>query len=97
MLQNPFFLLFCATSGVGAYLGHRLFIRRLSPGGFERGIALVASLLSLALSYAAHAIRTGSLALAVDASAAGVVAAFTGLGIAFVCLHCVGDLRRVKP
>ena len=57
----------------------------------KRGaIALIAALLSVALTAIAYCIRLGTYrAPAIDPQMAAIVAAFTGLGIAFVCIKCV--------
>lgn len=89
LLQHPFFLLFCAASGLGAFLAHRLYVRHVQPGVFERTLALCAAVLSLGLSFVAYQIRAGHFAGRIDGGAAAIVAGLTGLGVAIVCLECV--------
>jgi hypothetical protein len=90
LLQHPFVLLFCATTGVAALLAHRLFVREIKPGFGDKLLALGAAVLSLGLSFVAYQIREGGFGSGrIDAGAAAIVAALTGLGVAFVCLECV--------
>lgn len=90
IVLSPFFLLFCATSGVGAYLAHRLFVLRAKPGTGDRCLAIIAALQSLSLSLATYQIRTGCYSTArIDGTAAAIVAGMTSLGIAFICIECV--------
>jgi len=89
LLQHPFFLLFCAASGVAAVLAHRLYIRQITPGLLERLLALAAAMLSLGLSFVAYRIRAGNFGGRIDSGAAAIIAALTGVGIAIVCLECV--------
>lgn len=90
ILHSPFFLLFCATSGTGAYLAHRLYVLKLKPGTADRCLALLAALGSLGLTFATYLIRRGSyVAPRINPGAASVIAVVTAIGIAAVCLECV--------
>lgn len=90
ILESPFFLLFCATSGTAAYLAQRLFVDRVPPGVGEQILAILTALQSLALSFATYQIRLGAdRGSPIDATAATLVTAVTGLGVAAVCLECV--------
>lgn len=90
ILHSPFFLLFCATSGTGAYLAHRLFVVKDRPRTGDRCLALIAALQALSLMLATYQIRLGCyITTGIDPAAASLVCALTGLGIAIVCLECV--------
>lgn len=90
IIQSTFFLLFCATSGLGVYLAHRVFVRGLRPGVGERILAILAALASVALSSLVYYMRLGTYCPPqINPSAASIVAAATGIGIAFVCLKVV--------
>jgi hypothetical protein len=95
ILHSPFFLLFCATSGTGAFLAHRLFVLKIEPGFRDRALSLIAALQSLGLSLATYQIRQGTYANAhIDPAAATLVAGLTGIGIAVVCVECMLATRE---
>lgn len=90
VLGSPFFLLFCATTAAGTYLAHRLSVQQLPPTRTDRLLAVAAAVLSIALSITAYYIRIGAFrSSTVHPTIASVVAALTGLGIAYVCIKCI--------
>ena len=92
VLLSPFFLLFCATSGSAAYLAHRLFILEVKPALAEKLTAMLTAFMSVALSTLAYCIRLGAYQPArITPETSAIVAALTGIGVAFVCLKCVWE------
>lgn len=98
ILLSPFFLLFCAATGLAAFVAHYVCVLDIAPSAADRVATIVAALISTKLSYLVYGMQIGVYRpIGIDVATATWIAVLAALGAAYISAQvALADRRTVS-